>query len=178
MSSLIDPYDLIAPKHYGTRGTPHDAWTLLREKSPVHRCEFGGDFEDFWAITRHADIIDVSSKPHLFSNREGPMVLSRLQKIQVARRSESPMGQMRTIIEMVGPARVEQVAGGVEAVGREGGLAEPPGEAAHQVGAAHLDLPLAPSRERLPALGVDDADLDPGEGLAPASELALGQIEV
>ena len=85
MSSLIDPYDLIAPKNYGTKGVPHDAWTLLRKESPVHRCEFGGDFEDFWAITRHADIIDVSSKPHLFSNREGPMILSREQKIQVAR---------------------------------------------------------------------------------------------
>ncbi len=103
MSSLIDPYDLIAPKNYGIKRTPHDAWTLLRKESPVHRCEFGGDFEDFWAITRHADILDISSKPHLFSNREGPMILSRLQKIQAARRAESPMGQMRTIIEMDPP---------------------------------------------------------------------------
>jgi cytochrome P450 len=103
MSSLIDPYDLIAPENYGARGTPHDAWAILREKSPVHRCEFGGDFEDFWAITRHADIIDLSSKPQIFSNREGPMILSRLQKLQVARRAESPMGKMRTIIEMDPP---------------------------------------------------------------------------
>jgi len=103
MPSFIDPYDLIAPKNYGTKGTPHDVWMRLRDESPVHRCEFGGDFEDFWAITKHADILDVSSKPHLFSNREGPMILSRLQKIQVARRAESPMGQMRTIIEMDPP---------------------------------------------------------------------------
>lgn len=103
MSPLIDPYDLIAPKHYGTRGTPHDAWTLLRERSPVHRCELGGDFEDFWAITRHADIIDISSRPQVFSNREGPMVLSRAQKIQVARRAQGPMGKMLTIIEMDPP---------------------------------------------------------------------------
>jgi cytochrome P450 len=103
MSSLVDPQDLIAPKSYGTRGVPHDAWTLLRKESPVHRCEFGGDFEDFWAITRHADIIDVSGKPHLFSNREGPMILSRAQKLQVARRAEGPMGKMLTIIEMDPP---------------------------------------------------------------------------
>ena len=103
MSALIDPYDLIAPKNYGTRGTPHDVWTLLRKESPVHRCEFGGDFEDFWAITRHADILDISTKPQLFSNREGPMILSRVQKIQAARRASSPMGQMRTIIEMDPP---------------------------------------------------------------------------
>jgi cytochrome P450 len=103
MSSLIDPHDLIRPKNYGSKGVPHAAWTLLRRESPVHRCEFGGDFEDFWAITRHADIIDISGKPHLFSNREGPMILSRQQKIQVARRNESPMRQMRTIIEMDPP---------------------------------------------------------------------------
>jgi cytochrome P450 len=103
MSSLIDPHDLIAAKNYGTRGIPHDTWTLLRKESPVHRCEFGGDFEDFWAITRHADILDISSKPHLFSNREGPMILSREQKIQMAKREESPMGQMLTIIEMDPP---------------------------------------------------------------------------
>jgi len=103
MSSLIDPYDLIAPKHYGTRGVPHDVWTLLRQESPVHRCEFGGAFEDFWAITRHADIMDISGKPQLFSNREGPMILSRLQRIQADKRAESPMGQMLTIIEMDPP---------------------------------------------------------------------------
>ena len=103
MSAPIDPYDLIAPRHYGIRGVPHDVWTQLRRESPVHRCEFGGAFEDFWAITRHADIVDVSGRPHLFSNREGPMILSRLQKAQVAKRAESPMGQMRTIIEMDPP---------------------------------------------------------------------------
>jgi cytochrome P450 len=102
-SPLIDPYDLMAPAHYGAKGVPHDVWTRLRNESPVHRCEFGGDFEDFWAVTKHADILDVSSKPHLFSNREGPMILSRAQKKQVARRAEGPMGKMLTIIEMDPP---------------------------------------------------------------------------
>jgi cytochrome P450 len=103
MSPPIDPYDLIAPKNYGTKGVPHDVWTRLRRQSPVHRCEFGGAFEDFWAITKHADIVDVSSKPHLFSNREGPMILSRLQQVQVAKRASGPMGKMLTIIEMDPP---------------------------------------------------------------------------
>ena len=69
----------------------------------MHRCEFGGDFEDFWAITKHEDIVDVSGKPHLFSNREGPMLLSRAQKVQAEKRAASPLGQMRTIIEMDPP---------------------------------------------------------------------------
>ena len=103
MSSLIDPHDLIAPLNYGIKGVPHDAWTLLRKESPVHRCEFGGDFEDFWAITKHADIMEISGKPHLFSNLEGPMILSREQKVQMENRAASPLGQMRTIIEMDPP---------------------------------------------------------------------------
>jgi len=103
MPSPIDPRDLIAPSHYGTKGVPHDVWTRLRRESPVHKCEFDGEFEDFWAITKHADIMDVSSKPHLFSNREGPMILNRVQKVQAANRAASPIGQMRTIIEMDPP---------------------------------------------------------------------------
>jgi cytochrome P450 len=103
VSLLIDPYDLIAAKNYGAKGAPHEAWALLREQSPVHRCEFGGDFEDFWAITKHADIIDISSQPERFSNREGPMILNREQRIQVAKRAAGPMGKMRTIIEMDPP---------------------------------------------------------------------------
>jgi cytochrome P450 len=103
MSALIDPYDLIAPRNYGEKGVPHDSWTRLRHESPVHRCEFGGDFEDFWAITRHADIMDISGKPHLFSNSDGPMILSREQLQTVENRASTPLGQMRTIIEMDPP---------------------------------------------------------------------------
>jgi cytochrome P450 len=103
MSGEVDPWDLIAPKHYGTAGAPHEVWARLRRESPVHRCEFGGDFEDFWAITKHADIMDVSSRPGIFSNREGPMVLNRVQKVQAANRAANAIGQMRTIIEMDPP---------------------------------------------------------------------------
>jgi cytochrome P450 len=113
-TAAIDPYELIAPSHYGTQGAPHEVWTRLREESPVHRCEFGGDFEDFWAITKHADIIDISGKPHLFSNREGPVLLSRAQQIQTAKRHSSAMGKMRTIIEMDPPEHrtIRKVASG------------------------------------------------------------------
>ena len=103
MPATIDPLDLISPEHYGTKGVPHDTWTTLRRESPVHRCEFDGAFEDFWAITRHADIMDISGKPHRFSNLDGPMILSDAQLKQVANRANSPLGQMKTIIEMDPP---------------------------------------------------------------------------
>jgi len=103
MTSLIDPFDLIAPPHYGERGIPHDAWTKLRQKSPVHRCEYGGEFHDFWAITKHADIMDISGKPQTFSNVPGITVLNRVQQDAIDNRGNTPLGQMRTIIEMDPP---------------------------------------------------------------------------
>jgi len=103
MSLQIDPLDLISPKHYGTKGVPHEAWTQLRAGAPVFRCETDDKFDTFWAITRHADIMDISGRPEVFSNSLGPMILSQLQRRQVERRAESPMGQMKTIIEMDPP---------------------------------------------------------------------------
>ncbi len=101
MSPLIDPLDLIAPSHYGERGVPHDSWTRLRRESPVHRCEPEG-FESFWAVTKHADVLAISSQPDLFSNARGGIVLLSEEQRHV--RSEgSPLAQMRTIIEMDPP---------------------------------------------------------------------------
>jgi cytochrome P450 len=103
MSALIDPYDLIAPPNYGEKGVPHDVWTKLRQESPVHRCEYDGEYQDFWAITKHADIMDISSRPDVFSNADGITILNREQRAQFANRANSPLGQMRTIIEMDPP---------------------------------------------------------------------------
>jgi len=103
MSSLIDPFDLIAPPNYGEKGVPHDSWTTLRKEAPVYRCEYGGEFSDFWAITKHADIMDISGKPDVFSNADGITIMTREQQIQFANRANSPLGQMRTIIEMDPP---------------------------------------------------------------------------
>ncbi len=64
---LTDGFDLIDPGSYADHGAPHDAWTQLRRESPVHRCEPAGH-EPFWAITRHADICEISKQPDKFLN--------------------------------------------------------------------------------------------------------------
>jgi hypothetical protein len=58
--------DLIASRNYGVAGQPHDAWTQLRKHAPVWRCE-SSEFPPFYAITRHADIVKISSKPQIFT---------------------------------------------------------------------------------------------------------------
>lgn len=97
----FDPNDLIIPKNYGVAGQPHAAWTQLRKHAPVWKTETEL-YHPFYAITRHADIMDISNKPDIFSNAEGPMLLDNNM---LARRDASAdgFGNMRTIIEMDPP---------------------------------------------------------------------------
>ena len=105
MSLDFDPHDLITPRNYGVDGQPHDIWTALRRESPVHYVETD-THPPFYAITRHADIMDISNKPNIFSNSEGPFLMDKEMTARRAARPED-FGQMRTIIEMDPPEHRE-----------------------------------------------------------------------
>jgi cytochrome P450 len=66
-TSLLPPgqLDVISAARYGTEGYPHDAWTRLRREAPVCWME-PPNYKPFWAITKHADIIEVSKQPDRF----------------------------------------------------------------------------------------------------------------
>ena len=70
MTIDIDPLDLVDPERYARRGYPHDVWTKLRAEAPVAFMEAPG-YKPFWAITKHADVKDVSSQPLKFSSAQG-----------------------------------------------------------------------------------------------------------
>lgn len=63
----LDRLDVISAERYGTRGYPHDEWRRLRRESPVHFLEPEG-YKGFWAITKHADITEVSTQPERFKS--------------------------------------------------------------------------------------------------------------
>ena len=72
MSSAPSPLplgrlDVISAAHYGTHGYPHEAWTRLRRESPVCWME-PENYKPFWAVTKHADIIEVSKQPDVFKS--------------------------------------------------------------------------------------------------------------
>jgi len=98
---ITDGTELISPTYYGENGAPHEIWTQLRRESPVHWCEPAG-YQPFWAITRHADICEISKRPGDFSNAvDGIVILSEEQRLM--RNEDGSFGQMRTIIEMDPP---------------------------------------------------------------------------
>jgi cytochrome P450 len=61
-ASDFDEIDIIGNDTFAEHGYPHAAWARLRRESPVHWWERGVKVP-FWAITKHADIIEISKQP-------------------------------------------------------------------------------------------------------------------
>jgi cholest-4-en-3-one 26-monooxygenase len=59
--------DIATPEHYETNGYPHREWTYLRRHAPVFWYD-RSNVDPFWAITKHADIIELSKQPTRFLN--------------------------------------------------------------------------------------------------------------
>ncbi len=95
----IDGLDLISSARYGAAGPPHEQWRQLRSQ-PLRYFE-PTDYEPFWAVTRHADIMEISGRPDDFCNGEGIVLLTDEQ----AYRRDNPTIPMvmKTIIEMDPP---------------------------------------------------------------------------
>ena len=98
---ITDGRELIFPTQYAELGYPHDVWTRLRRQSPVHHCEPPG-YGAFWAITRHADICEISKRPDAFVNGNGIVVLD-LEQTRMRETDQSGLAGMKTIIEMDPP---------------------------------------------------------------------------
>jgi cytochrome P450 len=97
---ITDGTELVDPGFYGENGAPHEIWTQLRRESPVHHCAPPG-YEPFWAITRHADICQISKQPDIYLNAPGVVVMNDDQ--MRGRASGEGLAAMRTIIEMDPP---------------------------------------------------------------------------
>ncbi len=66
-ASDLDSLDIHSKDLYVNRGYPWQEWDLLRREAPVFWYE-REDIAPFWAITRHADILKISSRSDIFVN--------------------------------------------------------------------------------------------------------------
>jgi len=99
--SITDGFELVSNRSYAEKGVPHDLWTRLRAESPVHLCHPAG-FEPYWAITKHADICEISKQPEVFASSGGIAMLTEREEANV-RDGDQGFGAMRVIIEMDPP---------------------------------------------------------------------------
>jgi cholest-4-en-3-one 26-monooxygenase len=54
--------DIVSPDKYQREGYPHTEWTWLRKNAPVFWYD-RPEFDPFWAITKHADIVEIGKNP-------------------------------------------------------------------------------------------------------------------
>lgn len=71
MASIYDPDQYV-------NGAPHEEFERLRRTDPVHR-EQMPDGTEYWAVMRHADVVEVSRQPELYSAAKGGVVLEDLE---------------------------------------------------------------------------------------------------
>ena len=90
----IDAVGLIDPASYARYGYPHAAWARLRREAPLALFHPPG-WPPFWAVTKHADIVEISKQPERFLNGPG-MTIVRESRDEVAQ-------QIKTIINMDPP---------------------------------------------------------------------------
>ena len=63
----IDASELVSASRYAADGYPFEAWKALREWAPVYPVRPPRGLP-FWAITRHADITEISRQPDRYLN--------------------------------------------------------------------------------------------------------------
>ena len=60
-----EDFNIIHPDGYAQYGYPHHIWSRLRAEDPVHWWDDTAGLP-FWAITKHADIMEISKRPDVF----------------------------------------------------------------------------------------------------------------
>ena len=103
MTSTVTEAGLVFtdPGAYADEDRLHEAFALLRREDPVHWVEAAG-FEPFWAVTRHADIMEIERNNALFLTAPRPLLATATMDAQ-AKQREAEGTALRTLIHMDDP---------------------------------------------------------------------------
>ena len=93
---------IVLNREYGTKSFPIDEWRWLRANDPVHWTD-ADNVEEFWAITRHRHITEISARPEIFSSEKGNIILFRKDQREELESDDNPFSSMRVIIQMDPP---------------------------------------------------------------------------
>jgi cytochrome P450 len=73
--------DIYSPDIYRD-GPPHEVFAELRRSDPVHWQEVPGE-PGYWAVLRHADVVEVARQPLLYSAETGGVVIENMPPEQL-----------------------------------------------------------------------------------------------
>lgn len=93
---------LVQSHEYAAGSFPFDEWRWLRANDPIHWTDATG-VENFWAITRHRHITEISSQPERFSSERGNIILFPEGREDATSDPDNAFNQMRVIIQMDPP---------------------------------------------------------------------------
>ncbi|OCB51317.1 cytochrome [Mycobacterium malmoense] len=92
---------LADPSAYADEKRLHEALTYLRAHAPVSWVEVEG-YKPFWAITRHADVMDIERQNEWFTNDPRPLLMVSEGEDVLHAQMEAGIG-LRTLIHMDDP---------------------------------------------------------------------------
>ena len=92
---------LAQPDAYADESRLHQALTHLRAHAPVSWVDSKG-YRPFWAITKHADVMDIERQNDLFTNHPRPLLMITEGEDMLMRQMEAGIG-LRTLIHMDDP---------------------------------------------------------------------------
>ena len=92
---------LAEPQAFSDEKSLHEALAHLRKTAPVSWVDCG-DYRPFWAITKHADIMDIERQNDLFTNFPRPLLAIADADDALLRDIEAGTG-LRTLIHMDDP---------------------------------------------------------------------------
>ena len=100
---ISDPagHVLATPQSYTDEKVLHESLAHLRKEAPVSWVEVG-DYRPFWAITKHADIMDIERQNDLFTTFPRPLLTIAEADDALLRDIEAGTG-LRTLIHMDDP---------------------------------------------------------------------------
>lgn len=85
-------FDLLDPEFY--RADPHEAYAWMRANEPVYRDEVNG----LWAVTRHADVLDVERRNHVFLSGPGYRALRSPDETNMIAQDDPRHQQQRRLV--------------------------------------------------------------------------------
>ena len=77
-AAAYDPYDV------ATLDDPYPGYRVLRDRDPVHRHQGRGGDDDFYVLSRFADIWDAVRRPDLFSSASGITFRNEIAELGLA----------------------------------------------------------------------------------------------